>query len=187
MFAQFPSPHFWTAANSSMSSAADHGFLFLRGGKLPLPEPFVSNTSVEVATTGSGCLWTETGTVMLVPLRLLDCGFSDEFLVGLPLGIFIVNGASMVNPFSKPESDVEPEAMSTWRIQPVITYNQESTNVLLHFIRKIRGSANNIKLKVEISTPIVLVNGSLIRSNGSFVYIAIEKRVESFWKSIFHA
>lgn len=106
IFAQFPSPHFCTAAISSISSAADHGFRFFRTGWLPLVDPFASNPSD---------FWTETGIVMFVPwMEPESREFSEGCLEDWPTGIFIVNGASTIELFGRLESLGKPEAISTW-------------------------------------------------------------------------
>lgn len=113
MFAQFPSPHFCTAAISSISSASDHGFLFLRGGMLPLAGPFASNTSAGIAA-GRACFGTATGTVMFVLCtEQVASEFSEGALDDRPLGIFIVNGASTIELVGRLDSLGKPEAIST--------------------------------------------------------------------------
>lgn len=115
MLAQFPSPHFWTAAISSLSSASDHGFLFLRGGRLPLAvEACASNPSIVGVIIWTDCFWTETGITMFVPWKEhADCDPSRGALDDRPVGILIVNGASIVELFGT-FSLGKLEAMSTW-------------------------------------------------------------------------
>lgn len=109
MFAQFPSPHFSTAAISSRSSALDHGFLFFFWGKFPSIPP------AEVAED-SGCFLTGAGRVISVPSSTEEaCEFSAHPFCCWALGAFIDDGVSIVKLLGTAESVGKPDAISTWQ------------------------------------------------------------------------